>query len=540
MRNATYLSLSRHGIYYFRWPIPSTANQHGKASHIRISLRTRLPQVAQRLSRALIVSGQAVTNQPTGQAMRYDEMRQHVETHFRGVLQKYKDRLLSEGDGSGQRADALRRSVSLVEDDIWLEVASQPDEQGNDLLSQFKAHAGVGRLTSEQDELLLQEYRKGYRSFLVSALEQHTTFEQYTLKDETDAAVPVHNLSAPDSLVVEAVPYGAVVQEYLSEGQRGALWAAKTIIEKRDALELLGLITGNKPMAHLNKADARKAKEVVTMLPKNRSKDPKTRDLPLADMLVLEGVEKLATRTVNAYLSAFQSFATWAVNNGHALENVFTGTRLQNKIRDKSAQRDAFSPPQLSLMFKHLSLNPDDLVRKEDHKWPALIGMFTGARLNEIAQLHISDIKQHEGVWCFDINADDGKALKKSSSRRLIPVHRELLQAGLLDFVEKRRTGATVRLFPSFSYSPQNGYGRNVGRWFNEKFLPALALKQDTLVFHSLRHSMTTLLSQADVPDIMVKAILGHGQVGVTHTIYFKSGFTVEQLKREIDKFSLQ
>ena len=48
---------------------------------------------------------------------------------------------------------------------------------------------------------------------------------------------------------------------------------------------------------------------------------------------------------------------------------------------------------------------------------------------------------------------------------------------------------------------------------------------------------MVTLLTQADVPDSRVKAIMGHGQVGVTHTSYFKSGFTVEQLKREIDKF---
>ena len=49
---------------------------------------------------------------------------------------------------------------------------------------------------------------------------------------------------------------------------------------------------------------------------------------------------------------------------------------------------------------------------------------------------------------------------------------------------------------------------------------------------------MATLLSRADVPEIMVKAILGHRQEGVTYTSYFKSGFTADQLKREIDKFN--
>ncbi|SFN58910.1 Phage integrase family protein [Roseovarius lutimaris] len=474
--------------------------------------------------------------------MRYDEMRQHVETHFRTALQKHKERLLSEGDGSGQRANTLRSSISLVEDDIWLELAAQPDEQGSDLLSQFKTRAGVGKLTAEQDELLLQEYRKGYRSFLALALEYNANLDQYDLtqpshstRQSTDAA----HLQGADRQP-DVVAYATTVHEYLTEGQRGALWAAKTISEKRDALKLLGVITNSKPTANLTKADARKVKDVVTRLPKNRNKDSRTRDLSLADMLDVKGVDKLSTRTVNVYLSAYQSFATWAVNNGHATTNVFTGTRLANKTRDKTDQRDAFTPAQLRLLFRHLTVNPDNLVRKDDHKWPTLIAMFTGARLNEVAQLHIRNIQQLDGIWCIDINDDAGKSLKNASSRRQIPVHQALLKAGFIEFVEKRKTGVAVRLFPDLSYSTQNGYGRNVGTWFNQTLLPTLALKQKTLVFHSLRHSMTTLLSRADVPDIMVKAILGHTQVGVTHTSYFKSGFTAEQLKREIDKFDFR
>lgn len=539
MRNASYLNLSRHGIFYFRWPIPRDVNPSQKVSHLRLSLGTRLPRVAERLSRVLIVSGQAVLARPTVRAMRYDEMRKHVESHFRTVLQKHKDRMLSEGDGSGQRADTLRRSISLVEDDFWFDLAELPDEQGNDVLSQFKARAGIGTLTPEQDELLLQEYRKGYRSFLVAALEQHAAFEQYALKDNPTATSSVHSVSTASSVLGDVVPYSVVVQEYLAEGQRGALWAAKTVSEKRDALELLGKITKNKPTSLLTKADARMAKTVLSKLPKNRTKNRLTRDLSLTDMLTVEGVPKIAARTVNAYVSAFQSFARWAVNNGHANENVFANTRVQIKTRDRSKQRAAFDATQLNVMFQHLTSNPDNLVNKDDHKWPTLIAMFTGARLNEVAQLHTSDIRQHEGIWCIDINDDDGKMLKTSASRRLVPVHRQLLEVGLVNFVESRSGGLAVRLFPSLSYSAQNGYGRNVGRWFNEKFLPTLGMKQSTLVFHSLRHSMVTLLTQADVPDSRVKAIMGHSQVGVTHTSYFKSGFTTEQLKGEIDKFTL-
>jgi len=58
-----------------------------------------------------------------------------------------------------------------------------PDEDGNGFLSQFRTRVGIGVLSAEQNEMLLQEYRKGYRNFLAAALEQHATFEQYEFKE---------------------------------------------------------------------------------------------------------------------------------------------------------------------------------------------------------------------------------------------------------------------------------------------------------------------------------------------------------------------
>ncbi|WP_370515392.1 DUF6538 domain-containing protein [Paracoccus sp. S-4012] len=40
---AAYLSRSRHGIFYFRWPIPQHLHPTGKRGHVRHSLRTRCP-----------------------------------------------------------------------------------------------------------------------------------------------------------------------------------------------------------------------------------------------------------------------------------------------------------------------------------------------------------------------------------------------------------------------------------------------------------------------------------------------------------------
>ncbi|WP_458792337.1 DUF6538 domain-containing protein [Yoonia sp. MH D7] len=57
MRNPTYLVLSRHGVFYFRWPLPASRHPENRRSEVRLSLRTRRPSVALMLARAMAVGG---------------------------------------------------------------------------------------------------------------------------------------------------------------------------------------------------------------------------------------------------------------------------------------------------------------------------------------------------------------------------------------------------------------------------------------------------------------------------------------------------
>lgn len=106
---------------------------------------------------------------------------------------------------------------------------------------------------------------------------------------------------------------------------------------------------------------------------------------------------------------------------------------------------------------------------------------------------------------------------------------------GFLDFVESRKHGK--RLFPDYSYNVNGGYGRNLGRWYNESFLPKLGIKKPGIVFHSLRHTMVTRLGRADVPEPIYQCIVGHARAGVTQQVYLREGFTLRQLSEAIEKF---
>lgn len=536
MHHAAYLSPSRHGIFYFRWPIPAEMHPAGRRTDIKISLRTRSPAEARMLSRVLISAGQAAILRASGRAMKYEDIRQHVEGHFRNLLAGFRARTAEDGPVDEQALRVLEASVWLAEAPTGDAADITRPDGADGLLREFCELRGVDpELDPKARQLLLSEIQKGYRSYLRAALDHNAALGHYDLSPAASPAPAPATEAHPEAGGTDLL--ADVAKAHLDEGTRIGKWRAKTLTEKQDALELLVEVVGNKPVASMTKADARDMKAVLQKLPKNRSKNPATRDLSLADMLEAAGVERLSVRTMDAYISHCQTLMGWAEKQGYCTANVFDGFRFGKKANTTSKDRKPFTAEQLQRMFLHLTENPAGAVRKDDHKWPTLIGIFTGARLNEIAQLRVGDIVQDSGVWCFDFNDEDGKALKNDASRRRTPVHDRLLELGLLDFVQARRAEGSERLFPSFTYSKQNGYGRNLGRWFNESFLPAIGIDDAELTFHCLRHTMITRLRQADVALDIVKALVGHKQEGVTHEHYFKEGFTPRQLQREMGKF---
>ena len=256
------------------------------------------------------------------------------------------------------------------------------------------------------------------------------------------------------------------------------------------------------------------------------------------EVVKVSGHKTISPKTINSHIQMFASFFDWAERHGHAPHKLFENMKVA-KAKNSDTTVKAYSKDQTALIFKELTENPSGLVRKDSHKWGTLLGLFTGARLNEICQLDIADIQQDGDVWFLNITdeGDDNKSVKANASRRKVPVHSEVIRLGFLDFVASRKSGK--RLFPEYSYNVNGGYGRNLGRWYNESFLPKLGIKKPGIVFHSLRHTMVTRLGQADVQEPIYQCIVGHARAGVTQQIYLKEGFTLTQLRDAIEKFQV-
>jgi integrase len=158
--------------------------------------------------------------------------------------------------------------------------------------------------------------------------------------------------------------------------------------------------------------------------------------------------------------------------------------------------------------------------------WPPLICLFLGMRPNEVAQMHVSDVKQTPaGTWFLDIVASTDedeadlshttKTLKTSTSRRQIPLHPELVKIGFLQFVEIRKKAHSPdpRLFPDLKPDKYGNHATYALKRFRETYLPQAIQLTPRQTFYSFRHNCRDALRRTDAPPDALQA-LGAGQQG--------------------------
>lgn len=139
-------------------------------------------------------------------------------------------------------------------------------------------------------------------------------------------------------------------------------------------------------------------------------------------------------------------------------------------------------------------------------RWLWLMGLYSGARLSELAGLRKQDVRTVDGVLCLDIRPHEGRSLKNKSSRRLVPVHPALIEAGFkADLLPFKGTG-------HYHSKRVNEWLRNVAKTGGPSFRWA---SDPRLSYHSARHTVKDRLRAARVPEVEQRALMGHSSNGV-------------------------
>jgi integrase len=175
--------------------------------------------------------------------------------------------------------------------------------------------------------------------------------------------------------------------------------------------------------------------------------------------------------------------------------------------------------------------------------WLPLIGLHSGMRINEIAQLALSDIALHNGLPCFrvtDNGEDEGKdrrakRVKTDAGRRIVPIHDALVSLGLLDYARIVRQDGHYVLFPEL-IGGRDGPGQPASKQF-ARYCDRVGLRDPELVFHSFRHGAVGRMRAAGVAKELRMVVVGHNATEDTHDGYgdIKNDFSIADRKRAID-----
>ena len=332
--------------------------------------------------------------------------------------------------------------------------------------------------------------------------------------------------------------FSAVWERYLAERKP----APKTAQDFGAAVRRFMEINGDLPVQSIKARHIRLFKDTLLKCPSRVPKE--LQNLPI--LKVIKRLESrktedpypktLSPKTINdKALTAIKAVLSHAVDNGFIETNPAHQIRAvdpaQHNTDNAGPSRIPYdmddirgilcSPlfqqeqgPSSNGIVKRLTLE-----EKRDYQRLVLLGIFTGARLEEIGQLDIADIREEEGIIYIFIHADaaTGRRIKNKTSRRKVPVHPFLLDwKGFLPTVhegERCGGGGGGKLFPTLT-SKTDTLTAPFSKWWR-RYTISIGVYTPQKTFHSFRHTFKRTMRDAGIDGKLTDALQGHAGTSI-------------------------
>jgi len=321
----------------------------------------------------------------------------------------------------------------------------------------------------------------------------------------------------------------------------------ETIGETEQTYEDVKELIGDKPIGEYTNLDGRNFRTAIISLPKNRKKMKQYRDFNLLQLLEMDVPEedRLSVDTQTKLISRMTSLWNFLIDEypEYVSHNVFKKKSVTVTSRKAKDKRESFTDDDIKTIFHHKNFLPAVFEGhgRQTIKYPyyfvPILAVLMGARLEEICQMRVADIMKVDGIWVYRIR-EEGKyneeetRVKNPYSERDIPLHPELIDT--LKFVQYVKHIKKLGHERVFWELPKRGtvYSKNVGKFFNEKYLVKIGIKKRGKSFHSFRHSVETHLTNSNVNGRYIDFLQGHSQKGVGGNVYMK-GIRVDVLLKD-------
>lgn len=320
--------------------------------------------------------------------------------------------------------------------------------------------------------------------------------------------------------------FQTVIDGFLSKYQREKKPAM--FKKHKPVLNMLLDVVGNKPITDLKQADINEFFELLGHLPPRWGDECRKRKLTIKELASIEHEETIGPKTFKeTYIASVRPFLTAAKKDwqdqGFPLGLTTVGIEYIGDREEGESKQRAFKPPELKRLFEGPEMKAFSNEPGQAHFfWLPTLGLYTGARVNEICQLNPqTDIFQDEesGAWCMWITKEtEGdprirKSVKTGDSRK-VPLHRKLIELGFVEYVKGVKLSGAKLLFPDWQPINARASGE-AEKWFRQ-FLRDTGLRDETpkaciLGMHAFRHTLLTY-GAMQKPPLSLFGITGHAQ----------------------------
>jgi integrase len=351
-------------------------------------------------------------------------------------------------------------------------------------VERWKQQAAIQPLTDGHEE--------GFDYYLTTALEQDEDGSRPLDAIQRATLQALLKRSSPES-AKDNPPLSLVFDRYKAERRP----SAKTWREFDRALRGFVDTVGDLPVRAIQKEHVRAYKQAL-----------------LNGISKRDGKSPVKVATVQKLLNVLRAVLEWANREGIVESNVAHGV---SRVAALASKADTADERRMPFTVEQVRTIIQKLPAEGPIRWLYLMGLYSGARLSELVGLRREDVRTVDDVLCVDIKPHAGRSLKNKSSRRLVPVHPELLAAGFkADLLPFKGTG--------------HYHSRRVNEWLRK----VAKIADPAVSFHSARHLVKDRLRAARVPEAEQRALMGHSSNSVADG--YGVGFPVSVLLDAISK----
>lgn len=405
-------------------------------------------------------------------------------------------------------------------------------------------HDGLARALAERERLVIHRL--------------HERLLPYEIADGLFRRTGAHTppvVSAPTLLEPICGPsVDDAVETYLSQGKKD--WTPKTWAGRTRQLEYLRQHLGPEtPLASITPQHIVGYRDALRRL---RARSGSSGRETFLERQTDNEQARVSHTTVQNLFNPCRAFFTWAKGQqGYIAINPAEDVRLPRVKKPKGGKsRRPFTTAELEQLFSApvftgmksaaRRFEAGKLVIKNAYYWIPILGFYTGARLGELVQLHLSDIKLDDPVPHILIteegSAERGsgheKSVKSHAGVRRVPIHSDVMKLGFASFVEKRSADKRQhkRLFWEIPFGADGQASTVFSKWF-ARLLDKAELNDPALVFHSFRHAAEDAFRNAMQPQYVIDRIIGHSGGNVSDS--YGEGVSLETAGKAVEAMKL-